>query len=183
MKLAVLTSGGDSAGMNAVVRAVVKAGILKYVAPPLFFPMGRRCEQNHTEDVRRGSSEKGTKALSAETQTRLPMRPTSRRRSTSRYAILRSSVICASATALSYAMGRVTAPVGGPSRVATSCALDGTMCAVGLRRYAHLAPAPSQSALLKSASWWGRARIGWHSHRHRALASVPNPRRPSYGRI
>jgi 6-phosphofructokinase len=33
MKLAVLTSGGDSAGMNAVVRAVVKAGILKCVAP------------------------------------------------------------------------------------------------------------------------------------------------------
>ena len=30
MKLAVLTSGGDSAGMNAVVRAVVKAGIIKY---------------------------------------------------------------------------------------------------------------------------------------------------------
>lgn len=29
MKLAVLTSGGDSAGMNAVVRAVVKAGILQ----------------------------------------------------------------------------------------------------------------------------------------------------------
>ncbi|EIN09685.1 6-phosphofructokinase [Punctularia strigosozonata HHB-11173 SS5] len=29
MKLAVLTSGGDSAGMNAAVRAVVKAGILK----------------------------------------------------------------------------------------------------------------------------------------------------------
>ncbi|EEB96575.1 hypothetical protein MPER_04270, partial [Moniliophthora perniciosa FA553] len=29
MKIAVLTSGGDSAGMNAVVRAVVKAGILK----------------------------------------------------------------------------------------------------------------------------------------------------------
>jgi hypothetical protein len=31
MKLAVLTSGGDSAGMNAAVRSVVKAGILKYV--------------------------------------------------------------------------------------------------------------------------------------------------------
>lgn len=29
MKLAVLTSGGDSAGMNAVVRAVVKTGILR----------------------------------------------------------------------------------------------------------------------------------------------------------
>ncbi|KAG6334893.1 hypothetical protein ID866_4202 [Astraeus odoratus] len=29
MKLAVLTSGGDSAGMNAVVRAVVKAGVLR----------------------------------------------------------------------------------------------------------------------------------------------------------
>ena len=49
MKLAVLTSGGDSAGMNAVVRAVVKAGILKYVVlPPLFFsfPMGRICDVN-----------------------------------------------------------------------------------------------------------------------------------------
>jgi 6-phosphofructokinase 1 len=29
LKIAVLTSGGDSAGMNAAVRAVVKAGILK----------------------------------------------------------------------------------------------------------------------------------------------------------
>ncbi|KAI5828599.1 6-phosphofructokinase [Schizophyllum commune Tattone D] len=29
MKIAVLTSGGDSAGMNAVVRAIVKAGILR----------------------------------------------------------------------------------------------------------------------------------------------------------
>lgn len=31
MKIAILTSGGDSAGMNAVVRAAVKAGILKCV--------------------------------------------------------------------------------------------------------------------------------------------------------
>jgi hypothetical protein len=46
MKLAVLTSGGDSAGMNAVVRAVVKAGILKYVASPPFSPMGRICDVN-----------------------------------------------------------------------------------------------------------------------------------------
>ena len=30
MKLAVLTSGGDSAGMNAVVRTVVKKAILEY---------------------------------------------------------------------------------------------------------------------------------------------------------
>jgi 6-phosphofructokinase len=30
-KIAVLTSGGDSAGMNAAVRAVVKGGISKYV--------------------------------------------------------------------------------------------------------------------------------------------------------
>jgi 6-phosphofructokinase len=29
MKIAILTSGGDSAGMNALVRTVVKAGILK----------------------------------------------------------------------------------------------------------------------------------------------------------
>ncbi len=40
MKLAVLTSGGDSAGMNAVVRAVVKAGILKCV-DSLFFLIER----------------------------------------------------------------------------------------------------------------------------------------------
>ena len=39
MKIAVLTSGGDSAGMNAVVRAVVKAGILKYVL--LCIPLSR----------------------------------------------------------------------------------------------------------------------------------------------
>ena len=32
MKIAVLTSGGDSAGMNAVVRAVVKTAILKYAS-------------------------------------------------------------------------------------------------------------------------------------------------------
>ena len=38
MKIAVLTSGGDSAGMNAVVRAVVKAGILKCVLLTAFFP-------------------------------------------------------------------------------------------------------------------------------------------------
>jgi len=37
MKIAVLTSGGDSAGMNAVVRAVVKGGILKYVLLLSFF--------------------------------------------------------------------------------------------------------------------------------------------------
>lgn len=31
MKIAILTSGGDSAGMNAAVRAIVKCGILKCV--------------------------------------------------------------------------------------------------------------------------------------------------------
>ncbi|KAG9314840.1 phosphofructokinase-domain-containing protein [Chiua virens] len=34
MKIAVLTSGGDSAGMNAVVRSVVKVGILRQDAKP-----------------------------------------------------------------------------------------------------------------------------------------------------
>jgi hypothetical protein len=29
MKIAILTSGGDSAGMNAAVRSIVKCGILK----------------------------------------------------------------------------------------------------------------------------------------------------------
>lgn len=38
MKLAVLTSGGDSAGMNAVVRAVVKAAILKCDLDTVFIP-------------------------------------------------------------------------------------------------------------------------------------------------
>lgn len=38
MKIAILTSGGDSAGMNAVVRAIVKAGILKYVCYVLSWP-------------------------------------------------------------------------------------------------------------------------------------------------
>ena len=32
MKIAVLTSGGDSPGMNAVVRAVVKTGILRCIS-------------------------------------------------------------------------------------------------------------------------------------------------------
>jgi 6-phosphofructokinase 1 len=41
MKIAVLTSGGDSAGMNAVVRAVVKAGILKYVLCIIFPKIGK----------------------------------------------------------------------------------------------------------------------------------------------
>jgi len=31
MRIAVLTSGGDSAGMNAAVRSAVKCGILKSV--------------------------------------------------------------------------------------------------------------------------------------------------------
>ena len=37
MKIAVLTSGGDSAGMNAVVRGVVRAGIVKFVASFQFY--------------------------------------------------------------------------------------------------------------------------------------------------
>jgi 6-phosphofructokinase len=69
MKLAVLTSGGDSAGMNAVVRAVVKAGILKYV--PFHFPMGDASfnagAHGFTEDVKHGSFEKDMKASFAET--------------------------------------------------------------------------------------------------------------------
>jgi 6-phosphofructokinase 1 len=39
MKLAVLTSGGDSAGMNAAVRAVVKGAILKYVITAIPSPL------------------------------------------------------------------------------------------------------------------------------------------------
>ena len=72
MKLAVLTSGGDSAGMNAVVRAVVKAGILK-CALLSFFPIGLNRIYPHIEGVRHGSFEKDTKAWSAGTQTRRPL--------------------------------------------------------------------------------------------------------------
>jgi 6-phosphofructokinase len=52
MKIAVLTSGGDSAGMNAVVRAVVKAGILKYVLLPPFFFRGGLVLKEHTHQQR-----------------------------------------------------------------------------------------------------------------------------------
>ena len=83
MRLAVLTSGGDSAGMNAVVRAVVKMGIIRYV--PLFLlhfllclygfcfsPLLSLASLHPTyylfeEDARRTSSEKGTKVSFVET--------------------------------------------------------------------------------------------------------------------
>lgn len=61
MKIAILTSGGDSAGMNAVVRAVVKAGILKSVLcfdiPVFLFNF------DVSEVVKLGLYEKDTKAL------------------------------------------------------------------------------------------------------------------------
>ena len=57
MKLAVLTSGGDSAGMNAVVRAVVKAGILKCVVSFSYHPASRDtyiyvCALTHMQGMR-----------------------------------------------------------------------------------------------------------------------------------
>lgn len=60
MKIAILTSGGDSAGMNAVVRAVVKAGILKYAH-------NKTCRAvlylTYTQEaVKRGSYGRATKA-------------------------------------------------------------------------------------------------------------------------
>jgi hypothetical protein len=114
MKLAVLTSGGDSAGMNSVVRAVVKAGILKYV--PFHFPMGDASFNAgaHTEDVRHGSFEKDMKASFAETQMQTPQaHPIFRRHSTSKSAILRLYKTCASVTAHSCVTELVTTLAGG----------------------------------------------------------------------
>ena len=63
MKLAVLTSGGDSAGMNAVVRAVVKTGIVKYG----IFPSAPIASHPHhrlpTGDAKHGLFAKGMKVL------------------------------------------------------------------------------------------------------------------------
>jgi 6-phosphofructokinase 1 len=48
MRVAVLTSGGDSAGMNAAVRAVVKQAIVRYLCYPLWcqcaYRLDRGCE-------------------------------------------------------------------------------------------------------------------------------------------
>lgn len=71
MKLAVLTSGGDSAGMNAVVRAVVKAGILKCASSWREFVLAANTV---TEAVKHGLFERDTKALYAETQKLIMLR-------------------------------------------------------------------------------------------------------------
>ena len=72
MKIAVLTSGGDSAGMNAVVRGVVRAGIVKFAAsyphrdsPTLAYRLIRFLI--FTGDARLGSFAKDTKVSYAET--------------------------------------------------------------------------------------------------------------------
>ena len=71
MKLAVLTSGGDSAGMNAVVRAVVKAGILRYIC-------GANTEARQltsfTEAAKHGLCAKAMRASSAAMQTTIKQR-------------------------------------------------------------------------------------------------------------
>ena len=59
MKIAVLTSGGDSAGMNAVVRAVVKAGILRQVVAEYLTGMSQTFAS--TEVAKPGSSVKDTR--------------------------------------------------------------------------------------------------------------------------
>jgi hypothetical protein len=76
MKIAVLTSGGDSAGMNAVVRGVVRAGIVKFatsfssfylpITPGPLFVLRSLSSTAFTEDARLGSFAKDTKAWSAE---------------------------------------------------------------------------------------------------------------------
>jgi Phosphofructokinase len=65
MKLAVLTSGGDSAGMNAVVRAVVRFAITRFDL--LMSTTASFRKSSRSEVVKRGLSEKVTKALFAAT--------------------------------------------------------------------------------------------------------------------
>lgn len=124
-----------------------------------------------TEGVRLGSFEKVTKAWSAGTQTRRPLvRPISRRRSTSRFAILHSSTTCALAMVHSCVMERAITPAGGRSRGATSCASDGTMCAAGSLRYVRLgAPLFSARICVLMGSYDNRA----------APLSVPHARKRS----
>lgn len=74
MKIAVLTSGGDSAGMNAVVRGVVRAGIVKFAASfpelqpsvPLYLSTRLFIRHPSSEDARHGSFVRGMKVSSAE---------------------------------------------------------------------------------------------------------------------
>ena len=116
------------------------------------------------------------KASSAGTQTRRRLlRPSSRPRSTSRSAIPHSSTTCALEMVGFCVMELAIILVDERSRGATSCASDGMMCAAGSLRYARL-------GFLKFI-YRERTRIGRHSHRHRTLASVPNPRRSPYRRI
>ena len=185
MKLAVLTSGGDSAGMNAVVRAVVKAGILKYV-PLLFFSHAKRkcdvsksyrgCEtwivREGYEGLVRGNTEgEAPNAPDLATTLDVKIRDPSFINNL-RFGdggLLRDGA--GDRTGGRTLKGRYIVRVGWDdvrgwfAEVCSSCF------------------SPSQSASLRSASWWGHARIGWHSHRYRTLASVPIHRRPSYGRI
>ena len=63
MKIAVLTSGGDSAGMNAVVRAVVKIGILRQA----FFTCRPTVAEPPTEAARPTSSVRATRVSFAAT--------------------------------------------------------------------------------------------------------------------
>lgn len=75
MKIAILTSGGDSAGMNAVVRSIVKAGILKCVvtaSPPaeILIEIVRGCEtwivREGYEGLVRGNSDEAVAVVAAE---------------------------------------------------------------------------------------------------------------------
>ncbi len=117
-----------------------------------------------TEDVRLGSFEKDMKAWSAGTQMRRPLlvRPTSRRRSTSRSAIPHSSTTCALAMARSCVMGRAITQAGGRSRGATSCASDGMMCAAGLLRYAENRAARSSAPHARKRSELPRVALSPH---------------------
>jgi 6-phosphofructokinase 1 len=121
MKLAVLTSGGDSAGMNAVVRAVVKAGILKCVSSPFQsdgliltekIVKNRGCE---TWIVREGYE--GLVRGNADAET--PSSPNLATTLDVKIRILRSYRTSALVMARSCVMGLEITPVGGRSRGAT----------------------------------------------------------------
>lgn len=68
MKIAVLTSGGDSAGMNAAVRSIVKFGILRYASSAPHHKYTLTPVPYIAEDVILGLYERDMKALSAETR-------------------------------------------------------------------------------------------------------------------
>lgn len=150
-KIAVLTSGGDSAGMNAVVRAIVKYGIIKYVFRALNLLLMLMVESIGA--ARHMLSAKATKVLCEVTSTRRNAKSTStdmiRMAITKSTRTMQSLMTLYLSTTSALAMGicsrrvRAMQPIilmDAASKGVTLFEWAGTTCADGLLRcaYPHL---------------------------------------------